>query len=444
MASDIAVTAQRLYYPITYTRHDKERMGEESGGLPSADVRSPFERDRSRILHSAAFRRLQGKTQVFAPSESDFYRTRLTHSLEVAQIGKGLALRLGADVDLVEAACLVHDIGHPPFGHTGESELKQLMKSDGGFEANAQNLRILTRLESKSVDYEGLNLSRAVIDGQLKYKELFRDGLDKFVYQDDGEVVSWAGEEASSEFSHFAEHGKQLRSFECEIMNLADDIAFSVHDLEDSIHAGYVDAHTFYGNDRRIDKVLDKVEEEFKYARADVWQVYDRLVKNISTYIGPSGGNSGALPHRRRKSRRKELTSFLIGRYINAACRQDRSSAKGAVSDRYRYNVVMPIEYSVEIKLLRQLVYELVIRSERLFALEEKAKFIVRKLFEKFTGEEGYYLLPDDWREIADDEGRCTSLQRVACDYISGMTDDYALKTYSRLFLPGQGSIFDI
>ena len=130
MASDIAVTAQRLYYPITYTRHDKERMGEESGGLSSADVRSPFERDRSRILHSAAFRRLQGKTQVFAPSESDFYRTRLTHSLEVAQIGKGLALRLGPDVDLVEAACLVHDIGHPPFGHTGESELKQLMKSE--------------------------------------------------------------------------------------------------------------------------------------------------------------------------------------------------------------------------------------------------------------------------------------------------------------------------
>ena len=138
---------------------------------------------------------MQGKTQVFAPSESDFYRTRLTHSLEVAQIGKGLALRLGADVDLVESACLVHDIGHPPFGHAGESELKRLMETHGGFEANAQNLRVLAHLESKSVDYEGLNLSRAAIDGQLKYKDSFRYGLEKFVYEEDGEVVSWAADE---------------------------------------------------------------------------------------------------------------------------------------------------------------------------------------------------------------------------------------------------------
>ena len=441
VASDIVVATKKYYYPITYTSHDKERKEKEPGGLNSADVRSPFERDRSRILHSAAFRRLQGKTQVFAPSESDFYRTRLTHSLEVAQIGKGLALRLGADVDLVEAACLVHDIGHPPFGHTGEFELKRLMKFHGGFEANAQNLRVLTRLESKSLGYEGLNLSRAVIDGQLKYKDSFQDGLDKFVYEDDGKIVSWAGEVASS---YFRQSGEQLRSFECEIMNLADDIAFSVHDLEDSIHAGYIDAYTFGGNDRRIDRVLDKVEKDFNDVRVGVWRVYDSLVNDISGYIGPSGGDSGALPHRRRKSRRKELTSYLIARYINAASRKDRGPAKGAVSDRYRYAVDMPTEHLVEMKILRELVYELVIRSAQVVALEEKAKFIVRKLFEKFTGKAGYYLLPDDWRELADSEGKGASSQRVACDYISGMTDDYALKTYSRLFLPGQGSIFDI
>ncbi len=424
MASDSPIKVERRYDPITYTRHDKELMQEEEPrGFPPADVRSPFERDRSRILHSAAFRRLQGKTQVFAPSESDYYRTRLTHSLEVAQIGKGLALRLGADVDLVEAACLAHDIGHPPFGHTGESELKRLMGTHGGFEANAQNLRILTRLESKSVDYEGLNLSRATIDGQLKYKDLFRHDLDKFIYEDDGEVVSWAGEEASS---HFREPGKQLLSFECEIMSLADDIAFSVHDLEDSIHAGYIDVHTFDGRDRRIDKVLDKVEKVFKGARLNVWRIYDGLVKDISSYIGPSREDSGALPHRGRKSRRKQLTSFLIARYINSALRKDRGPAKGAVSDRYRYAVVMPTELCVEMKILRELVYELVIKSAQVVGLEEKAKFIVRKLFEKFTGNEGYYLLPDDWRELADYKGRDTSLKRVACDYISGMTDSRA------------------
>ena len=445
MANDIPEKPEKLYCPITYREHDKKRKREEEPTENlSADVRSPFERDRSRILHSAAFRRLQGKTQVFAPSESDFYRTRLTHSLEVAQIGKGLALRLGADVDIVEAACLAHDIGHPPFGHTGEFELKRLMKSEGGFEANAQNLRILTRLESKSVQYEGLNLSRAVVDAQLKYKDLFNDDLDKFVYEADSETVSWASEEASSHYSEFRNPGEELRSFECEIMNLADDIAFSVHDLEDSIHAGYIDAHTFEGNDRRIDRVLDKVAEVFKGEREDVQKTYGRLVKYISRYIDQSSGDSGALPHRRRKSRRKELTSFLIGRYINAPLRTDRGQAKGAVSDRYRYTVVMPTEPSVEMRLLRELVHELVIRSERVVTLEEKAKFIVRKLFDKFTGEKGYYLLPDDWRELSDHGGGDASLPRVACDYISGMTDDYALKTYSRLFLPAQGSIFDV
>ena len=353
MASDIPVKPQRLYSPVTYTRHDKERMYEEGPrGCLSADVRSPFERDRSRVLHSAAFRRLQGKTQVFAPSESDFYRTRLTHSLEVAQIGKGLALRLGADVDLVESSCLVHDIGHPPFGHTGESELKSLMKSHGGFEANAQNLRILTRLESKSVDYEGLNLSRAVIDGQLKYKDLYRTGLEKFVYGEDSKVVSWAGDEASS---HYREPEKQLLSFECQIMNLADDIAFSVHDLEDSIHANYINAQTFKEKNRRVDKVLDKVEKDFKGTRVDVWRAYDRLAQDISSYIDPSTGDPGLLPHRRRKSRRKELTSLLIARYINAASRIDLGVAPHGVSDRYRYYVSLPTEYCVEMKILREL-----------------------------------------------------------------------------------------
>lgn len=264
------------------------------------------------------------------------------------------------------------------------------------------------------------------------------------MYAADGETVSWASEEASSHYSEFRIPGEELRSFECEIMNLADDIAFSVHDLEDSIHAGYIDAHTFEGNDRRIERVLDKVAEVFKGEGEDVQKTYCRLVKYISGHIDQSSGDSGALPHRRRKSRRKELTSFLIGRYINAPWRKDRGQKKDAVSDRYRYDVVMPTEHSVEMRLLRELVHELVIRSERVVTLEEKAKFIVRKLFDKFTGDKGYYLLPDDWRELSDHGGRDASLPRVACDYISGMTDDYALKTYSRLFLPAQGSIFDV
>ena len=151
---------------IGYTDHDRARRYENDKPA-SNEERHEFERDRSRIIHSAAFRRLQGKTQVFMAGEGDFLRTRLTHSLEVAQIGKGLALRLGANTDLVEAVSLLHDIGHPPFGHTGEAELKDLLQCFGGFEANAQNLRIIARLETKSEEYDGLNLTRAVVDGQL-------------------------------------------------------------------------------------------------------------------------------------------------------------------------------------------------------------------------------------------------------------------------------------
>ena len=437
------VTERGKYDPIGYTCHDRaRRKKEEREGSRSTDVRSDFERDRSRILHSAAFRRLQGKTQVFAPSESDFYRTRLTHSLEVAQIGKGIALRLGADVDLVEAVCLVHDIGHPPFGHTGEDELKRLMRSHGGFEANAQNLRILTRLENKSFDYKGLNLSRAVIDGQLKYKELFRDGLDKFVYKDDSNIVSWASDEASW---HFRRSGEQLPSFECGIMNLADDIAFSVHDLEDSIHARFIDADTLWRkDDPRIDKAIDRVEDDSVGLGVNVWTTYDSLREIISDYMVSSKRRRNVSHHRGRSVGRKKLTSFLIGRYINAVCRGDRGPSWGAVSNRYRYKAVMPKELCVELKVLRALVFQLVIRSDRVVALEEKAKYIVRRLFEKFTGNEGYYLLPDDWKEVAGQGGDNSSLARVACDYISGMTDEYALRTYGRMFLPGQGSIFDI
>ena len=379
---------------------------------------------------------------MFAPSESDFYRTRLTHSLEVAQIGKGIALRLGADVDLVEAVCLVHDIGHPPFGHAGEAELKRLMRAHGGFEANAQNLRVLTRLENKSLRYRGLNLSRAVIDGQLKYKQLFQDGLEKFVYKDDSDIVAWAGNEASS---HFRGSGGHATSFECEIMNLADDIAFSVHDLEDSIHARFVDNDTLWRkDDPRIKEAIRRVGDRPVASGIDVWRAYCCLRKIISRYICPSKWSRKVPYHRGRSAGRKELTSFLIGRYINAISRKDCGAVQGAVSDRYRYKPVMPPERVVELQVLRELVTQLVIKSDRVVALEERAKYVVRKLFEKFTGDQGYYLLPDDWRELADREGDSSSLARVACDYISGMTDEYAQRVYGRLFLPGQGSIFDM
>ena len=445
---------------ITYTSHDKERCTVEE--LASDDERFDFERDRSRIIHSAAFRRLQGKTQVFSTGEGDFWRTRLTHSLEVAQIGKGLALRLGADTDLVEAVSLIHDIGHPPFGHAGERELQRLMKPYGGFEANAQNVRIITKLESKSQRYDGLNLTRAVIDGQMKYKKSFdrskdkvdkersdsgqhnRDQIDKnkFVYENDLKLVEWASKEARTTVTGSSDGWK---SFECEIMDWADEVAYAVHDLEDSIHTGYIDARTL-NNKSLISDIIAKVKEKFEDCAVDVTRVCEELIELIRQQNPDFRPFVPVSSPRQQKANRKGLTSYLIGRYIKHTVRAERGEANDEpISYRYLYTVQIPIEYRVEVSLINRLIRKLVIESPQIRALEEKGKHIIRCLFLKFMRENNAdYLLPYDWKGYLEGDDSRQNRARVVSDYISGMTDDYAQKTYAKLFMPNYGSVYEV
>ena len=238
---------------MTYGPHDRERWVAEDPAQKRSD-RDDFARDRARILHSASLRRLSAKTQVVAPGSDDFVRNRLTHSLEVAQIGRELGGALGCSADLVDTACLAHDLGHPPFGHNGETALDALAADVGGFEGNAQTLRLLTRLEPKRTHADGrpagLNLTRAGLDAATKYP--WRRGAGptpttKFgVYEDDLDVFTWMREGAPD----------GVRSFEAEVMDWSDDVAYSVHDVEDAIASGWLDPRALR-DPAEVEAVLD-------------------------------------------------------------------------------------------------------------------------------------------------------------------------------------------
>lgn len=257
------------------------------------DERSPFERDRSRIIHSAAFRNLQGKTQIFEPHSADFMRTRLTHSIEVAQIGRGLAKRFGVPGSLVETACLAHDLGHPPFGHTGEAVLNERMEKHGGFEGNAQTFRILTRLEPKHKDYDGLDLCRASILAVLKYpyerNERTKD--HKFLYLDDtrGDVTGWLYEGTDQELID-TPNPRPPRTLPCQLMDWADDIAYSVHDLEDGIASGLLRPST-WDSDQFVGTIFKSVRDapgvwvnEAPPEKDDVGAILEELVGDLARW----------------------------------------------------------------------------------------------------------------------------------------------------------------
>lgn len=401
-------------------RHTPEPQG------PEIDRRSEFERDRARIIHSAAFRRLQGKTQVFGVYEGDFFRTRLTHSLEVAQIAKGIALTLGADPDLVEAVCLAHDLGHPPFGHTGEHTLHALMRHHGGFEGNAQTFRILTRLEHKHAAYAGLNLTYQTLDGVLKYKTCIdaatlaaAGGPVKGFYASDralvATVVSYTG--SGSE-----------RSFECQVMDVADDIAYSVHDLEDSLKAGLITVADF----RRVppQRVVRDVNAKLAAGGHTVSDetIHIELVR-IADRLEQLERTAG-------RAARKMLTRDLIHEFASAVTVQPDGRIDAAFPSRLRIEVLKAFEsYKV-------------IYNPRVTTLGHKGKEVLRRLFAVLDqGPESIGLFPEDHGEDYEralSDGDETARKRVICDFLAGMTDSYAMRFYSRLFVPGEGSFYEM
>jgi dGTPase len=409
-----------------YDEAARARITVEPAKRVPAPVRTPFERDRARVVHSASLRRLAAKTQVLGPQADDFVRNRLTHSLEVAQVARDIAHPLGCHPDLAETAALAHDLGHPPFGHNGEAVLDRLAAGCGGFEGNAQTLRILTRLEAKSVDAAGgsigLNLTRATLDACTKYP--WRRGASgdaasgKFgVYDDDLPVFRWlrAGVDGPR------------RCLEAQVMDFADDVAYSVHDLEDGIVGGRIDL-SILDSRAELTGVWETVRDWYLPGVDD-----DALVEALARLraVGdwPGASYDGS---RRGLATLKNLTSDLIGVFCGNVHTATRERFGEAPLVRHDADLVVPDETAHEIAVLKGIAAHYVMRTPERATIMEHQRELLAELFEALVASEGRALdatFREDHAHAADDAART----RVVVDQIASLTDASAVGWHDRL-----------
>ncbi len=404
--------------PVGYEEIDVARVVAEP---MKESVRSPFARDRARVLHSSALRRLAAKTQVMVAGQDDFPRTRLTHTLEVAQIARELGEALGCDPDILEVAGLAHDLGHPPFGHNGEEELNRLADSIGGFEGNAQTLRVLTRLEAKVYSADdhsvGLNLTRACLDASCKYPWARRAGEVKFgYYADDAEIFLWLREGAPGERTCLEE----------QVMDWSDDVAYSVHDFEDAVHVALVDPHCLTDPTVREELVHIARDRYLPEASAeDLHLAIDRL-RGLEYW-----------PHNFNGSHRdmvelKRFTSYLIGRFcVTAQIATQMEYGEGPLT-RYSAQLVVPDEVRLEVAIMKAITVKYVMHREGAEAEYERQRSIIAELVHALTLDEGQSLeiwLRPTYLNASNDAERF----RVIIDQVASLTDVSIIQWHKRL-----------
>jgi dGTPase len=356
-------------------------------------TRSPFQRDRDRVLHATAFRRLTYKTQVFLPHEGDHFRTRLTHSLEVAQIARTIARQLRVDEDLAETIALAHDLGHSPFGHAGERALDTAMKAYGGFDHNAQSLRVVTTLERKYLAFDGLNLTWETLEGLAKHNGPVRD--------------------KSSPVAKVVRHIQDWRplsldqwpSAEAQVASLADDIAYLSHDVDDGLRAGLITFDKLFDVPvtGAIARDVKAVADDAEPGRA-IYEVTRRMITAMVSDVVTES--------------RRRLADLAPG------SPEDIRGAGGAV-------IAFSETMTADLARLKAFLFAAVYHNRRVLDVMEKAEQVVRNLFERYDSDPD--VLPEDWREALsslDDRHRA----RVACDFLAGQTDRYALAEHRRLF----------
>lgn len=407
---------------LAYGQFDTERFWRDAVSDDRHERRSVFEIDKARIIHSAAFRRLQGKTQVLQVGLEDVTRTRLTHTLEVAQLGRGLCAEaigdIAPDQDLVEAICLGHDLGHPPFGHAGERALDELMEAWGGFDANSQNLRILCLLEPKQ-SQGGLNLTRATLDG------FFKPGLPPEPVMSRRMGLPIRAFEWIKGGQPFGES-----SLEAQIVDWVDAVAYSVDDFEDSFLAGLLDFREMAHRAAEIEADMES-SGVIGYTDSSIaglaMHLYERLVKV------PSG-------ERERRRVLKDWTSSTIHSELLSGCAFVRKAGTGA-TPRYSYDLTIPEENMRLSNTLKAAARVLIFRSPQIEVHEFKGVGIIRRIFRKLSDRDSggrlvaHRLLPYDFRERLAEAGEEPEYQmRVVCDFLASMTEAYATSFYSQLF----------
>ena len=407
-----------------YTDFDRERAFPEG----SKGERSDFARDRGRLLHSSALRRLAAKTQVLSPTAGlDFARNRLTHSLEVAQVGREIGGSLGLDPDLVDTACLAHDLGHPPFGHNGEKALNEWALDFGGFEGNAQTLRLLTRIEPKVFGDDGhsfgLNLTRASLDASCKYPWTQETGVaepggrTKFgVYESDIPIFDWIRQGADD----------RRLCIEAQVMDLSDDIGYSVHDFEDAIVNGYIDVRALssrVNHDDLVDSMVEWIGAEVSHG--ELAAAFDRL-DGLPTWIESWTGS------RREMGALKNLTSTLIGRFAGSATAATRQHASSASLVRFGADVVVPAETRAEIAVLKGIVAANVMSHESRRPIYAHQRQVLQDLCAILSTTGIEHLEPG----FAEDRENATSdaeAMRAVIDQVASLTDQSALAWHERL-----------
>jgi dGTPase len=429
---------------------------------PKRAGRSDFERDRARVLHSAALRRLAAKTQVVRATSADFPRTRLTHSLECAQIGRELGQEIGCDPDLVDAACLAHDIGHSPFGHNGEAALNELAAAIGGFEGNAQTLRLLTRLEPKT-EGAGLNLTRATLDATLKYPWFGEPGTKFGAYAEDAEVFGWIRQGAPD----------RRPCLEAQVMDWADDVAYSVHDMEDGFHAGLITFKNLKSETERAEVSRTAIAYcPGGVTEAELTEILDALLA-LDIWPASYDGAPGTV------AALKNLTSELIGRFcvaaqqatlaaasesaphpttatapVNPATRPtatapvnsapspttttplSHTSPVGHSFTRYAADLVVPRRQRLECALLKAITARYVMNRAGVFAAQARERELLAELayaIERGAPQTLDPLLRPSWDAAGTDAAR----RRVVIDQVASLTDTSAIAWHHRLCAPG-------